>query len=67
MNPWGFVVIGLGVLAIIIGVTGSYDAVKSAITGKANAKTTSVNKSPGAPVTVTLPPGAKKTPTGTMV
>jgi hypothetical protein len=60
MNPWGFLIIGVGVLAIIIGVTGSYESVKSAITGKA--ATTTAKTTPTPPT-----PAAKKTPTGTMV
>lgn len=34
MNPWALVVIGLGVLLLIMGVTGSYSEVKQALTGK---------------------------------
>jgi hypothetical protein len=51
MNPWGFVAIGVGVLLIIIGVTGSYDNVKAAITGRAptqtKAQATTVARTPG--------------------
>jgi hypothetical protein len=36
VNPWGFVAIGVGILLIIIGVTGSYENVKAAITGHAS-------------------------------
>lgn len=46
MNPWALVVIGIGVLLIIMGVTGSYSAVKDALTGKP-ARTTSPTPSGG--------------------
>jgi hypothetical protein len=65
MNPWGFVIIGLGVLAVIIGVTGSYENVKGAITGHSAAaptpKKTATQPKP------TPPPGVKPTPKGTLV
>lgn len=35
MNPWGFFILALGALLLIMGVTGSFTKVKSAITGKA--------------------------------
>lgn len=49
MNPWGFVAIGIGVLLIIIGVTGSYENVKAAITGHASttAKSTTTTRPVG--------------------
>ena len=31
MNPWGFLILGLGVLLLIMGVTGSYKKVKAAM------------------------------------
>lgn len=36
MNPWGFLVIGLGILLVIIGVKGSYENVVGALTHHAN-------------------------------
>lgn len=35
MNPWGIVVLGLGVLIIIMGVKGSYGNVVKALKSKA--------------------------------
>lgn len=48
MNPWALVVIGLGVLVLIMGVTGSYSEVKQALTGNP-AKST--DTSPTGPAT----------------
>lgn len=62
MNPWGFVAIGLGILLIIIGVTGSYENVKSAITGKASAPSPgNPNRTPSPPVVpgILSPGGAR--------
>lgn len=42
MNPWGIIFLGIGVLMLIMGITGSYDKVRSAITGRA-VTTTSTN------------------------
>jgi hypothetical protein len=36
MNPWAFVVIGIGVLLIIVGVKNSYENVVKAFTGHYN-------------------------------
>ncbi len=34
MNPWGIVLLALGVLVIILGVKGTYTAVETKLTGK---------------------------------
>lgn len=46
MNPWGFVVIGLGVLLVIMGVKGTYENVANALksTGPATGRITTVPK-----------------------
>lgn len=33
MNPWGLLILALGVLLLIMGITGSYTKVKTAILG----------------------------------
>jgi hypothetical protein len=40
MNPWGFLILGIGLLLIIMGIKGSYSNIVSAITNKP-AKSTS--------------------------
>lgn len=45
MNPWGFLILGLGILLIIMGVTGSYTKVETAITGTSAQTTALVNTS----------------------
>lgn len=39
MNPWGFLILGLGALLLIMGITGSYQKVTSAITGRSSQTT----------------------------
>lgn len=43
MNPWGFLILGLGILLLIMGVTGSYKKVETAITGTSTTTTALVN------------------------
>lgn len=66
MNPWGFLVIGLGALLIIMGVTGSYTRVKDAITGHTTGPDIKKFNNPYGqvpdPGVTPLAPGAGQTP-----
>ena len=54
MNPWAFVIIGLGIMLIIIGVKGTQHDIASAVTGSAKAATQKGNSSGGGGNTGTI-------------
>lgn len=63
MNPWAFLVIGIGILLVIMGVKGSYPNVVSALTGRTH--TTAANPSnPPAPAMAISAGRIPSTPSG---
>lgn len=61
MNPWGLVVIGLGILLVIMGVKGSYENVVAALTGRKHQLTGTTTAATTTPPPAPMP-GARPTP-----
>lgn len=58
MNPLGFVIIGLGIIMIIVGVKGSQHSIIDALTGK-KPSTASTTAATAAGSTATSQPGSQ--------